>query len=88
MLDTKIKKSLLCAFAVISTLIQIAPASAEVPKNHNDSSCRAAQPQKKCDGMLSPKPKTQSTIPNQKPVIAAQPADRGKPGNPVAAGRR
>jgi uncharacterized low-complexity protein len=59
------KKLLLSALIVVSTLTCIAPANA-----------------------LSPKSTNQSSISKENQVAQAKLADRGKPGNPIPAGRR
>ena len=59
------KKTLLFALIVVSTLTCIAPASA-----------------------LSPKSTIKESISNSRQVTVAKPAYRGKPRNPIPAGRR
>lgn len=55
--------------------------------SNTQCSNRAVQPGK-FDGMLSLNPTNQSTISNNKQVSEANPADRGKPSEPIPAGRR
>lgn len=87
------KKTLLFALVVVSTLTCIAPAAAKVPENQNYANSRNAalieKPENNSDGAISSKSTNQPTISNKKQTTEASlPKRRGKPGNPTAAGRR
>ncbi len=84
------KKLLSLTLIVVSTLACVAPAGAQVPKNGNDAnSCNTqssnrAEQFKKCGVNVSSTP-NQSTTSNDR-ITGAQPANRGKPKNPIPAG--